>query len=129
MLTEDERRFLALAEHLSVDPPPAKMRRNLSVESALCRSLRPMLFSFESSERCSSSPAMTASSEALHGCHELPTLSDTHISDMRVWLTVRSKDMKPSSINSVRQKNYVASISLSLVPLVVVMSTLTKVGN
>lgn len=106
MLTEDERRFLALAEHLSVDPPPAKMRRNLSVESALCRSLRPLLFSFESSDRCSSSPAMTASSEALHGCHELPTLSDTHISDMKFWLTVRSKDMKPSSINSVRQKNY-----------------------
>ena len=122
MLTEDERRFLALAEHLSVDPPPTKMRRNR-------RSLRPLLFSFESSDRCSSSPAMTASSEALHGCHELPTLSDTHISEMRFWLTVRSKDMKPSSINSVRQKNYVASISLSLVPLVVVMSTLTKVGN
>ncbi|URE33463.1 hypothetical protein MUK42_25817 [Musa troglodytarum] len=76
------------------------MRRKLSMESALCRSLRPMLFSFESSDRCSSSPVMTASSEALHGCHELPTLSDTHISDMRFWLTVRSKDMNPSSIIS-----------------------------
>lgn len=44
---------------------------------------------------------VVASSSGSHGCHELPTLLGTHILDMGPSPTVKSKDMKPSSMSSI----------------------------
>lgn len=92
---------LTFAAHLSDPPPPAKIRRKTPAETESWRSLRPLVL-----ESCEwpSALVVAGSSPGLHGCHESPTLLGTHILEMRVWPTVRSKDMKPISISSVMEK-------------------------
>jgi hypothetical protein len=89
---------LTLATHWSVefDEADAKKRRKVAPESDTISSFRRLL-----SESSSSS---SISCSLLHGCHDAPTLSDTHIFDIGPCPTVRSNEINPNSISSALNK-------------------------